>query len=233
MDGRPAPPRLTRPSTQPTPALTLSNSDGVGGTNHTAKAHTMNTNQPQTPAAPTDPAALPAIVFDHAGHAHPIRTARDPSGHMQWVARDVCEALGITKQSRALERVNPADKGRTKLSTPGGPQDFVTVNRSGLFALVFQSRKPPAKAFQHWVTSIVLPAIEQDGAYIRGEEAAHNATTAGELQAHQQATRVVAAQAIEAKETRGLIALEERDARSSGFALMRGRSHRTSYRGEA
>lgn len=190
----------------------------------------MTTNQLPTTAAP---AALPAIVFDHAGHSHPIRTVRDSNGQTWWVARDVCEALGITKQSRALERVNPADKGRTKLSTPGGPQDFVTVNRSGLFALVFQSRKPAAKAFQHWVTSIVLPAIEQDGAYIRGEEAALKATTAGQLQAHQQATRVVAAQAIESKETWGLIALEERDARSSAFALLKGKTRRTSFRGAA
>ncbi|MDO9031197.1 MAG: Bro-N domain-containing protein [Hydrogenophaga sp.] len=190
----------------------------------------MKTNQLPTTAAP---AALPAIVFDHAGHTHPIRTARDPKGHMQWVARDVCEALGITKQSRALERVNPADKGRTKLSTPGGLQDFVTVNKSGLFALAFQSRKPAARAFQHWVTSVVLPAIAEDGAYIRGEEKVLQATTAGELQAHQQAMRATTERAIEVKERRGLCALEERDARSSGFALLNGKSHRVSFRGAA
>lgn len=189
----------------------------------------MNKNQPQTTATP---AALPAIVFDHAGHSHPIRTARDPSGHMHWVARDVCEALGITKQSRALERVNPADKGRTKLSTPGGAQDFVTVNRSGLFALVFQSRKPAAKAFQHWVTSTVLPAIEQDGAYIRGEEAALKATTAAQLQAHQQAMQAVAAQAIEAKAQRGLCGLEEREARGGVLRMLgKGRRSRSNRRG--
>lgn len=170
---------------------------------------------PHKPLTISAPAAPPAIVFDHAGHSHPLRTVQDPSGHLQWVARDVCEALGITKQSRALERVSPTDKGRTKLSTPGGPQDFVTVNRSGLFALVFQSRKPAARDFQHWVTSHVLPAIEQDGAYIRGEEAASRVTTAGDVQAHQQAMQAVAAQAIEAKTQRGLIALEERETRDS------------------
>lgn len=185
----------------------------------------MTINPPQTTAPP---ASIPAFVFDHGGHSHPIRTVRDSHGQTWWVARDACEALGITKQSRALERVSHTDKGRTKLSTPGGPQDFVTVNRSGLFALVFQSRKPAAKAFQHWVTSTVLPAIEQDGAYIRDEEAGFRVTTAGELQAHQQAMQVAAARAIEAKAQRGLNAFEERDARASGFALMRGTRHRVS-----
>ncbi|MFP8778234.1 Bro-N domain-containing protein [Hydrogenophaga sp. RWCD_12] len=187
----------------------------------------MNTNQLPTTAAP---APLPTVVFDHDGRNHHIRTTTDQNGQTYWVARDVCEALDITKPSRALERVNATDKGRTKLSTPGGRQDFVTVNRSGLYALAFQSRKPAARAFQHWVTSVVLPAIAEDGAYIRGEEHAHRAATAGELQAHQQATREIAAQAMEVKERRGLLALEERDAQSSGFALLRGKSLRTNFR---
>lgn len=185
----------------------------------------MNLNKPQFSALPE---ALPALVFDHAGHSHPIRTARDPNGQTWWVARDVCDALSITKPSRALERVNPADKGRTKLSTPGGPQDFVTVNRSGLFALVFQSRKPAAKAFQHWVTSVVLPAIEQDGAYIRGEEFLLKVSSSEVLWAQTQAMQAVAAQAIEVKAHRGLNAYEERQARAEVLrALNKGRRRKS------
>ncbi|WP_175254160.1 hypothetical protein [Pseudomonas sp. BMW13] len=33
-----------------------------------------------------------------------------------------------------------------------------------------RSDKPEAKAFQDWVTRVVLPAIRKDGAYILGEE---------------------------------------------------------------
>jgi len=33
------------------------------------------------------------------------------------------------------------------------------VNESGLYSLVLKSRKPEAKAFKKWVTSVVLPAI--------------------------------------------------------------------------
>ncbi len=44
------------------------------------------------------------------------------------------------------------------------------VSKGGLFSLILSSRKPEAKAFKLWVTDTVLPAIEQDGAYIMGEE---------------------------------------------------------------
>ena len=46
------------------------------------------------------------------------------------------------------------------------------VTESGLYKLVLRSDKPEAKEFQHWVTSVVLPAIRKDGAYIEGEERA-------------------------------------------------------------
>ena len=39
------------------------------------------------------------------------------------------------------------------------------VNESGLYNLIFQSRKPEAKAFRKWVTSEVLPSIRKTGRY--------------------------------------------------------------------
>ncbi len=39
------------------------------------------------------------------------------------------------------------------------------VNESGLYNLIFQSRKPEAKAFRKWVTSEVLPSIRKTGSY--------------------------------------------------------------------
>ncbi|ROM37140.1 hypothetical protein BK646_19235 [Pseudomonas protegens] len=41
---------------------------------------------------------------------------------------------------------------------------------SGVYKLVMRSNKPEAKAFQDWVTRVVLPAIRKDGAYVMGEE---------------------------------------------------------------
>ncbi|MDP9501567.1 BRO family protein [Pseudomonas protegens] len=51
---------------------------------------------------------------------------------------------------------------------PGKP--MVLVSESGLYKLVMRSDKPEAKAFQDWVTRVVLPAIRKDGAYVMGEE---------------------------------------------------------------
>ena len=35
------------------------------------------------------------------------------------------------------------------------------VSESGLYKLVMRSDKPEAREFQHWVTSVVLPAIRR------------------------------------------------------------------------
>jgi prophage antirepressor-like protein len=40
-------------------------------------------------------------------------------------------------------------------------QEFVCVNETGLYELIFASRKQEAVAFRHWVTSTVLPALRK------------------------------------------------------------------------
>lgn len=52
------------------------------------------------------------------------------------------------------------------MSTLGGSQRMSVVSESGLYALVFKSRKPEAQAFRKWVTSEVLPTIRKTGAYV-------------------------------------------------------------------
>lgn len=47
---------------------------------------------------------------------------------------------------------------------------MLTVNESGLYALVFKSRKPEAKVFRRWVTSEVLPTIRRTGGYIHAND---------------------------------------------------------------
>jgi hypothetical protein len=45
------------------------------------------------------------------------------------------------------------------------------INESGLYSLVFTSRKPEAGAFRRWVTGEVLPAIRRNGSYsLNGSE---------------------------------------------------------------
>ncbi|WP_430422341.1 BRO-N domain-containing protein [Methylibium petroleiphilum] len=87
-----------------------------------------------------------------------------------FIAKDVCDALGLSNRSMAVAGLDEDEKGHSTVDTPGGPQSLITVNESGLYALILRSRKPQAKAFRKWVTGTVLPALRQDGLYIAGQE---------------------------------------------------------------
>ena len=57
------------------------------------------------------------------------------------------------------------EKGVGTTDTLGGRQDLTIVNESGLYALIFQSRKVEARRFQKWVTSDLLPTLRRTGFY--------------------------------------------------------------------
>ncbi|MEE9944084.1 MAG: Bro-N domain-containing protein [Pseudomonas asiatica] len=87
-------------------------------------------------------------------------------GEPWFVASDVCDALELEGRSRNFTRMLDDDeKGAHIVSTLGGAQEMQVVNESGLYALIFKSRKPDAKRFKKWVTSEVLPAIRKTGRY--------------------------------------------------------------------
>ena len=90
-----------------------------------------------------------------------VGTAQEP----WFVAHDVCAALGISNSRQALASLEDDEKGVSITDTLGGPQELATVNESGLYALIFRSRKPQARLFRKWVTSEVLPAIRKTGTY--------------------------------------------------------------------
>lgn len=97
-----------------------------------------------------------------------------------FVGRDVADTLGYASPSKAIrDHVNEEDKGETKIDTPGGKQNVVLVNESGVYDLVFDASRQGknqlvrmrAKRFRHWVTSEVLPSIRKHGAYMTDEKA--------------------------------------------------------------
>ena len=95
-----------------------------------------------------------------------IRTVTDEHGEAWFVANDVCEALELGNARQALEsHVDADDVQKLDTLTPGGKQLTNHINESGLYALIFGSRKESAKRFKRWVTSEVLPAIRKDGYY--------------------------------------------------------------------
>ncbi len=80
-------------------------------------------------------------------------------GEEPWfMGKDVCIAAGIGKYRDALSCLDSDERMSTNMDTPGGNQQVTAVNESGMYHLVFQSRKPEAKAFRKWVTGVVLPS---------------------------------------------------------------------------
>lgn len=86
------------------------------------------------------------------------------------VGKDVARALGYgggkSLANAVANHVDDDDKGVTELMTPGGKQNMVIINESGLYSLVLSSKLPGAKKFKQWVTSEVLPSIRKHGAYL-------------------------------------------------------------------
>jgi len=95
-------------------------------------------------------------------------------GEPWFVGKDVADALGYGKGkslNNAVSRhVDDDDKGVTEMMTPGGRQNFVIINESGLYSLILSSKLSTAKQFKRWVTSEVLPSIRKTGGYIAGQE---------------------------------------------------------------
>lgn len=95
-----------------------------------------------------------------------FRSHIDEAGVFWFVAKDVCAALGIEwKGSHTIGPLDEDERGSVILNTPGGRQEVLTVSESGLYHLIFKSRKPEAKKFRSWVTSEVLPALREQGCY--------------------------------------------------------------------
>lgn len=106
-------------------------------------------------------------VFNFNQNSTPIRV-RIINDEPWFVAKDVCEVLGLSKYRDAISKLDP-DEGRpVEVDTLGGRQKMAAINESGLYALVLQSRKPEAKSFRKWVTSEVLPSIRKRGYYSLG-----------------------------------------------------------------
>lgn len=99
----------------------------------------------------------------------------DRDGAPWFVATDVCRALGMTNAAETVRGLDDDEKGISTTDTLGGHQEVVVVSESGLYALIFKSRKPNAVRFRRWVTAEVLPSIRRTGSYTMNGAAAPSA----------------------------------------------------------
>lgn len=93
-----------------------------------------------------------------------IRTAII-DGEPWFVAKDVCDVLGIANPRNATARIPDKNKGVRQMDTLGGVQNISIISEAGLYRLVLRSDKPEAEPFIDWVTSKVLPALRKTGSY--------------------------------------------------------------------
>jgi prophage antirepressor-like protein len=98
----------------------------------------------------------------------PVRTVMK-DGDPWFVAKDVCDILEHSNHRMAVASLDDDERGVSTVATAGGPQETITISQSGLFNLIFTSRKPEPKRFRKWVTSEVLPEIRKTGRYRRPE----------------------------------------------------------------
>lgn len=99
--------------------------------------------------------------FEFKGAA--LRTLTDENGEPWFVAKDVCDILGHSNVSMALDRLDDDERSKSNLGRQG---ETNIVNEAGLYVLVLGSRKPEAHEFKRWVTHDVLPQIRKTGGYI-------------------------------------------------------------------
>lgn len=96
-----------------------------------------------------------------------IRLLMDAEGNPWWVAKDVCNILGIANPRHAMSRMPDDEKGVAISDTLGGPQELTLVNEPGIYRLVMRSRKPEAESFRRWLFHEVIPSIRKHGFYVR------------------------------------------------------------------
>jgi hypothetical protein len=85
-----------------------------------------------------------------------------------FVAADLCRVLGLTNPTKAIEGLDEDEVALITLTNAEGNRGNPMVNiisESGMYAMIFRSRKAAAHRFRKWVTSEVLPAIRKTGAY--------------------------------------------------------------------
>lgn len=88
-------------------------------------------------------------------------------GNEPWfIAQDICSILGLNNITKALAALDFDEKrGVTISNAVGNNQEVRAINESGLYHLIFISRKPEAKSIRRWVTGTVLPSIRRTGSY--------------------------------------------------------------------
>ena len=115
-------------------------------------------------------------LFDYKNKQ--VRSIVDKLNNIWFSGKDVATILEYSNTRQAI-RKNVDNKDKILFSTllrlngeeaTNSPlQNFdeqtLLVNESGLYDLIYSSKKPEARAFRRWITSEVIPTIRKTGSY--------------------------------------------------------------------
>lgn len=95
----------------------------------------------------------------------------DAEGDNLWfVAKDVCQALGIGWRGDTLAYIPEDWKGLRKFRTPGGEQQLTVISEAGMYKLAFRCHSSErVDKFTNWVAGEVLPTLRKTGRYELGQ----------------------------------------------------------------
>jgi len=120
-------------------------------------------------------------LFEKQFEGRQLRHRKDLNGDTWFVAKDVCEILDIANHKDAMKNVDDRGKVVDSIDSLGGLQSTWLVNKSGLYDILMQSRKPIAKRFKTFINYEVMPSLEKTGSY-----SMHERTPAQQLLAQAQ-----------------------------------------------
>ena len=113
------------------------------------------------------------ITFENMGFGK--LTVMEKDGEFFFIGKEVAEKLGYANTRDALVRhVDTDDKADVVFHDGRQRRNMVSINESGLYALILSSKLPQAKEFKRWVTTEVLPSIRKNGGYIKNQEKMSN-----------------------------------------------------------
>lgn len=103
------------------------------------------------------------------------------NGEPWFVAKDLCDTLGILNPSKAILNLDDDEKmissdSNLKLGSAGnGAQSLSLVSESGMYTLILRCREAVKKGsvphrFRKWVTAEVLPQIRKTGQYLQNNQ---------------------------------------------------------------
>lgn len=109
---------------------------------------------------------MSAVALQSFGFGDQLVRVMDRNAGIWFVANDVCGALEISNARDAVKKLDDDERDCVGITDAiGRERETTVISESGVYSLIFKSRKPSAVTFRKWVTGQVLPSIRQTGKF--------------------------------------------------------------------